>query len=58
MKKGPGPGLGPAATFVGKFDGKSVSINPSVTASSQNPIDADSNHDAFRVLDQRLDLEG
>jgi len=52
MKNGPAP----VAAFSGKYDERSVSINPSVTANEQTPGDADSSHDAFRALEQQSAL--
>lgn len=51
IKNGPAP-----AAFSGKYDERSVSINPSVTANTQTPGDADPSHDTFRALDQQSAL--
>lgn len=52
IRNGPAPGV----AFSGKYDGKNVSVNPSVTSNAQTLGDADSSHDAFRALDQQSDL--
>ncbi|XP_021756146.1 transcription factor BIM2-like [Chenopodium quinoa] len=52
VKNGPGS----ASTFSGKFDERSFNSNPSVTANAQNPVDADSGHEAYRALDQQSEL--
>lgn len=53
VKNGPSPA---SSTFAAKFDERSFSTNPSVTANTQTPVDVDSGHDAFRALDPQSDL--
>ncbi|XP_021718340.1 transcription factor BIM2-like [Chenopodium quinoa] len=52
VKNGPGS----ASTFSGNFDERSLNSNSSMTANAQNPVDADSGHEAYRALDQQSEL--
>ncbi|GAB4840174.1 hypothetical protein Ancab_020939 [Ancistrocladus abbreviatus] len=52
MKNGPGPG----ATYSGKLDEKSISINPSAAANPETPLEPDTNQVAYRAVDQQSEL--
>ncbi|GMH01819.1 hypothetical protein Nepgr_003658 [Nepenthes gracilis] len=46
----------PGETFSGKLDEKSISINPSLAANSQTPLEPGSTQDTYRAMDQPSEL--